>query len=475
MKNHSTRWVLMTSLAVWGCSPASSGDGATTTANTAPLTKAPVNSTEELGASDDFRGEHDTRTPIKHVIIIIGENRTFDQKFATYKPKHRQRVTNLLSEGMIDEAGNPGPNFDRARQMTAVDSAADGYQVSPGAKAPYARLPPPLAGGPTSPFISTVATAKQAQAGLPDNYYTFLTTGGTGLASGALDTRIANVNNLPPGPFQLTPGVGYDDYAASPVHRFYQMWQQLDCNVKFATLWNPSGCKQDLFPWVEVTIGAGNNGDAQPSNFNDASTGEGSISMGFYNVLQGDAPYLKYLADTYSMSDNYHQAVQGGTGANHVALGSGDAIWFSDGHGKPVAPPTLNTENPNAQTGTNNWYTQDGYSGGSYSDCADPGQPGASSVISYLSSLPRSVNPNCETGHYYLLNNYAPGYFGDGSVNSDPLAIPPSPLRTIGDELLEHDISVGILRRPIQPVLGRSSLQRSRQMFTATSATRFNT
>ena len=33
--------------------------------------------------------------------------------------------------------------------------------------------------------------------------------------------------------------------------------------------------------------------------------------MGFYNVPQGDAPYLKYLADHYAMSDNYHQAVHG--------------------------------------------------------------------------------------------------------------------------------------------------------------------
>ena len=36
------------------------------------------------------------------------------------------------------------------------------------------------------------------------------------------------------------------------------------------------------------------------------------------------------------MSDNYHQAVHGGTGANHIMLGSGDAIWFSDGKGNPL-------------------------------------------------------------------------------------------------------------------------------------------
>lgn len=52
--------------------------------------------------------------------------------------------------------------------------------------------------------------------------------------------------------------------------------------------------------------------------------------MGFYNMQQGDAPYLKYLADHYAMSDNYHQAVMGGTGANHIMLGTGDAMWFAN-------------------------------------------------------------------------------------------------------------------------------------------------
>ena len=30
-----------------------------------------------------------TATPIKHVIIIVGENRSFDHLFATYVPKNR--------------------------------------------------------------------------------------------------------------------------------------------------------------------------------------------------------------------------------------------------------------------------------------------------------------------------------------------------------------------------------------------------
>src|ERR1019366_10152059 len=139
-------------------------------------------------------------------------------------------------------------------------------------------------GGPTTPFVTTVADAEAAENGLPPDYIQFLTTGGTGLPSKAVDTRIPNATSWPPGPFQLTPGVPYDAYAASPVHRFYQMWQQLDCSVARANVLNPSGCNEDLFPWVETTIGAGSNGKAQPANFNDATTGEGSTAMGFYNV-----------------------------------------------------------------------------------------------------------------------------------------------------------------------------------------------
>jgi phospholipase C len=43
-----------------------------------------------------------TATPIKHVIVLIGENRTFDHIFATYVPRgRRESVRNLLSEGII--------------------------------------------------------------------------------------------------------------------------------------------------------------------------------------------------------------------------------------------------------------------------------------------------------------------------------------------------------------------------------------
>jgi phospholipase C len=416
-----------------------------------------------------------TKTPIQHVIVIIGENRTFDHVFATYQPpRSGETVSNLLSKGIVNADGTPGPNFWMASQSAATDTSADGYQISPSGNTAYPVLPPVLAGGYTTPPFPDVQTAKMYEYGLPQDYYIYLTTGGTGLKSGSVDTRIPNSTTLPSGPFQLTSATHpYDAYDNSPVHRFYQMWQEADCNTAKATASNPSGCSADLFPWVETTIGAGNNGLTQSPLFNDMSTGEGSTSMGFYNVQQGDAPYLTFLANRYAMSDNYHQAVLGGTGANHVMLGTGDAIWFASPNGDPAQPPhnqlvaagTPNAgvvdeiENPNAQDGTNNWYTEDGYGGGSYgsasygggtyTNCADLSQPGVAPIVSYLGALSNPIAPNCDPSHFYLLNNYNPGFYGDGknayldigNPASTVFTIPPSPLRTIGDSLNEKGIS----------------------------------
>jgi phospholipase C len=424
-----------------------------------------------------------SRTPIKHVIVIIGENRTFDHLFATYKPKPGEQVDNLLSKKIIWEDGSPGPNYSLASQYSARDTSRDGYQVSPGSKTIYATLPPPLTGGPSDVCkdngICTLQQAMESENGLPEDYYKFMLTGGTGQKSKTPDRRIQDVLHLPAGPFQLTSSTfSYDSYAASPVHRFYQMWQEADCNIAYSTVWNPSGCKADLFPWVEVTVGAGTNGKPPSSPFTLRTTGEGSTAMGFYNVLQGDAPYLKFLADHYAMSDNYHQPVMGGTGANSLMLGFADAIFFSDAAGNPATPPHNQVvrpqvpsetgvvdeiENPNAQQGTNNWYTQDGYGGGgfvsggpntpffgggSYSNCSDSDQPGIGPVLEYLTTLPYRVDPKCDVGRYYLLNNYNPGYFGDGSnaytdhnEANTVFTIPPTKQRSIGDVLLENNVS----------------------------------
>ena len=54
-----------------------------------------------------------THTPIKHVIIIIGENWSFDSLFATYVPKSSDKVWNLLSENILKPDGSPGMNYSK--------------------------------------------------------------------------------------------------------------------------------------------------------------------------------------------------------------------------------------------------------------------------------------------------------------------------------------------------------------------------
>src|SRR5499427_6228629 len=71
-----------------------------------------------------------TRTPIKHVIVLIGENRTFDHLFATYIPKSSDSVKNLLSEGIINADGTPGKHFSKARQFQAVKPFRTKYFIS---------------------------------------------------------------------------------------------------------------------------------------------------------------------------------------------------------------------------------------------------------------------------------------------------------------------------------------------------------
>jgi phospholipase C len=418
------------------------------------------------------RADAATRTPIKHLIIILGENRSFDHVFATYRPKAGETIANLLSKGIVKADGTPGPHYGDALQVQATDTKT--YELSPTKTGPYTILPPAVAGGPSSPWLcqtlhaaagtscetaSNLKAARTIETGLPEDYDRLLLTGGTGQTRNVPDARIhyagKDASHLPSGPYQLTSAtLPYDSYTASPVHRFYQMWQQLDCDAaqglraKQGLHANPSGCRADLFPWVEVTVGRGSNGEPRSANFTDLTTRDGSTAMSFYNMEAGDAPYLKALADAYSMSDNYHQAALGGTGANHIMLGTGDMIWFSDANGSPAVPPSGQIENPNPQPGTNNFYIQDGYGGGSYSICADPSQPGVAPILNYLSRQSDKIDPRCEAGHYYLLNNYNPGYFGDGSnayTDRDPrnatLTVPPSRLRTIGDALSEKQIA----------------------------------
>ena len=92
-------------------------------------------------ASTHGNGPPATTTPIKHVIVIIGENHSFDNVFATYHPPRGQHVMNLLSEGIITKNGGLGPKWKQAQQLTATNTGT--YSLTPKTTGAYPTLPRP--------------------------------------------------------------------------------------------------------------------------------------------------------------------------------------------------------------------------------------------------------------------------------------------------------------------------------------------
>jgi phospholipase C len=433
-----------------------------------PLTLLLI-ATPALSQKDGDRDDadrHHTATPIKHVIVIIGENRTFDNIYATYVPKHG-KVWNLLSRGIVHADGSPGPHADLARQFELQTINPVAYfidtnkLISPGkmAYAPFLPTPeagfaPPLAvthlqflNDPVDtapPFDANTFSTAQLHTISPAfeiGDLHLLTTGFTGLsnctanatlppsACAVPDTRITNFNQLPNTSFQITGAkVPYDSYSGDMVHRFYHMWQQSDCNLGNATSENPSGCKNDLLPFVGIARG-------------DDS---GSNSMGFYNVQNGDAPLFKRLADEFTMSDNYHQPVMGGTAVQHTMIGTADAMPWEKFGNLPAQPPIAQVADPTPKSATNAGFVADRR----WTECGDLTQPGPKPIVDYLKTLPWRPDlsaTNCAPNTFYMINNTRPGFLSNGAINTAAInagtAVPPSSLRTIGDALNEKNIS----------------------------------
>src|SRR5581483_8645858 len=93
------------------------------------LAASGIATTAATGATGGTRPGTHSRTPIKHVIVIIAENHSFDNIFATYTPPGRQHIQNLLTEGIVTKSGAPGPSFKKAAQLTASDTVE--YTLTP--------------------------------------------------------------------------------------------------------------------------------------------------------------------------------------------------------------------------------------------------------------------------------------------------------------------------------------------------------
>src|SRR3984893_18140001 len=173
-------------------------------------------------ASGPMGGAHTndgtTASPIKHVIVIMGENRTFDHIFATYVPPAGEHVDNLLSKGIINQDGTPGPNYAKAAQSSATVN--NFYSINPTTKTPYTQLQAPgtsyapqncyttveqaALNGPGC--LTSLSEAGRGDYGLLPQDLPVLTTGATGVPGNSPDSWIQNSNNLPNGPSPLFTG-----------------------------------------------------------------------------------------------------------------------------------------------------------------------------------------------------------------------------------------------------------------------------
>ncbi len=135
-----------------------------------------------------------TATPIHHVVVVVGENHSFDNMFATYRPRRGRSIRNLRSEGIVTAGGRLGPRARRARQFRARHGKT--YHVSPRRARPYRRLPRP--GG---------------------------------------DRRFPA--HLPNGPYQITRHARHGARSGDPVHRFFPMYQQGDAGAADLEVWVP--------------------------------------------------------------------------------------------------------------------------------------------------------------------------------------------------------------------------------------------
>ncbi len=350
-----------------------------------------------------------TTTPIQHVIVIVGENQTFDGLFGGYVAPAGQTVKNLLSEGIINADGSPGPNFAAAQQNQGTTQTA--YTINPTRSTPFATLPQP----------------EQIGIVTPPSFAT-----GTGTPDPRFPATLAS------GPFQITKFMPYAQaiplqgltlfsMTGDPVHRFFQMWQQT----------GGDNSKLDMYTWVATTVGQG--GDT--TGISPQNPSQGGELMGFMNMSTGDAPFFQSLAQTFALSDNYHQSIMGGTGANFFSIATGDLPFFNTA-GAVATPPSKQIENPDPMPGTANFYLADGYEGGSYVNCSDASQPGVGAILSFLAT--KHVASNCDAGKYYLVNNYNPGF----DVNGNPQPIgptnfnyPPQTVPTIAEALAAKGVS----------------------------------
>ena len=217
---------------------------------------------ERSAAADDFS----TRTPIKHVVVIVGENRTFDHVFATYKPKHGQRIDNLLVEEDHQRGRHARPEL---RARPPEDGGRLGRRarstLSPGSKKP---LRGAAARPRRRPDDAVRLDGRRRRGGRERSARRLHRVPHDGRHGPRRAARSTRASPTPPA-CRRARSSSRRASPTTPTRRApctasTRCGSSSTAAATQATFANPAGCRSDLFPWVEVTIGAGSNGAAQP-------------------------------------------------------------------------------------------------------------------------------------------------------------------------------------------------------------------
>ena len=225
-------------------------------------------------------------------------------------------------------------------------------------------------------------------------------------------------------PFEITKHIGYEEPIGDPVRRFFRMWQK-----------SVAGGAISLSGSPRPRARAHRTAPIRSRLPNRARSRWASTTW---------PPAVRSIS-TSSTPSSERQLPSACNGRNGCQFSGARhrACHRVSGGGALAKPPTNLIENPNPRYDTNNWYTQSGYSSGSYTNCSDASEPGIAALHRYLAKLPyRSFNDgNCEPGAYYLVNNYNAGFLPTGepaALGSQVFRIPPQAQPTITEALIEE-------------------------------------
>ena len=258
-----------------------------------------------------------TATPIKHVIIIIGENRSFDHLFATYVPPNPQEplcAQLAVRKQIINADGSPGAHFATAHQSlassphrTAANSSSSAcLRRTRRSTPPCRRLPMSMAVGAASPYAGHSQHSRRRPRGLPAQDQFLSGTGGTNLsfyAGSGHPHRQRQQFTAGPLPAHRADGTPFDAFTGDTPHQYFTMVQQVDCAIDAEHV--PSASNPNRLP--ARSAGCDCNHLCDAARRSGARIGD--KTMAFFNMQEGDAPLFKSLADEFAMSDNYHQPV----------------------------------------------------------------------------------------------------------------------------------------------------------------------